>query len=67
VPVSAWAATPLTTVDQHVADMAGTAARMLLDLARGIDVPMTRVDLVTELVVRETTAPPPAPPPSPFV
>jgi LacI family transcriptional regulator len=59
VPVSAWAATPLTTVDQHVAVMAGTAARMLLDLARGIDVPMTRVDLVTELVVRETTAPPP--------
>ncbi|MEU4161488.1 substrate-binding domain-containing protein [Actinoplanes sp. NPDC026670] len=59
VPISAWAATPLTTVDQHIADMAGTAARMLLDLARGIDVPTTRIDLVTELVLRETTAPPP--------
>ncbi|GIE80783.1 transcriptional regulator [Actinoplanes philippinensis] len=59
VPMAAWAATPLTTVDQHVADMGGAAARMLLDLARGVDVPMTRVDLVTELIVRETTAPPP--------
>jgi DNA-binding LacI/PurR family transcriptional regulator len=61
VPMSAWAASALTTVDQHVAEMAGTATRMLLDLARGVDVPMTRVDLVTELVVRETTAAPPTP------
>jgi DNA-binding LacI/PurR family transcriptional regulator len=66
VPMAAWAASALTTVDQHVADMAGTAARMLLDLARGVDVPMTRVDLVTELVIRETTAPPASPsPPAP--
>ena len=56
VPMAEWSATPLTTVDQHVQDMAGTAARMLLDLARGVAVPMTRIDLVTELVVRESTA-----------
>ncbi|MEU4623494.1 LacI family DNA-binding transcriptional regulator [Actinoplanes sp. NPDC023801] len=67
VPMSAWAATPLTTVDQNLPDMGGTAARMLLDLARGVDVPMTRIDLVTELVIRETTAPPPPRPTlSPF-
>jgi LacI family transcriptional regulator len=33
---------------------------MLFDLARGADLPTSRVDLVTELVVRETTAPPAA-------
>ncbi|GGN73138.1 transcriptional regulator [Actinoplanes lobatus] len=58
VPMAAWAATALTTVDQHVQTMAGTAARMLLDLAQGAPVPMTRIDLVTELVVRESTAAP---------
>ncbi|SDT26295.1 transcriptional regulator, LacI family [Actinoplanes derwentensis] len=58
VEMTAWSATPLTTVDQHVREMAGTAVRMLLDLARGVPVPMTRVDLVTELIVRESTAPP---------
>jgi LacI family transcriptional regulator len=31
---------------------------MLVDLARGIEVPTTRIDLATELVVRESTAPP---------
>jgi LacI family transcriptional regulator len=38
--------------------MAGTAARMLLDLARGIELSTSRFDMVTELVVRESTAPP---------
>jgi DNA-binding LacI/PurR family transcriptional regulator len=38
--------------------MAGTAARMLLDLSRGAGPAATRVDLVTELVVRESTAAP---------
>jgi LacI family transcriptional regulator len=58
LPVAAWFGPALTTVDQHVPVMAGTAARMLLDLARGAEVPMTRIDLVTELIVRESTAPP---------
>jgi DNA-binding LacI/PurR family transcriptional regulator len=31
---------------------------MLLDIARGLEPPTSRIDLVTELVVRESTAPP---------
>jgi DNA-binding LacI/PurR family transcriptional regulator len=58
LPMSAWTDPALTTVDQPFRDMAETATRMVLDLARGADVPTSRVDLVTELVVRETTAPP---------
>jgi DNA-binding LacI/PurR family transcriptional regulator len=59
LPVAAWVGPALTTVNQPLRDMAGTAARMLLDLARGVDLATTRIDLVTELVVRESTAPPP--------
>lgn len=59
VPLAAWTGPALTTVDQPVRDMAGTATRMLLDLARGVDPVTSRVDLVTELVVRESTALPP--------
>nr|MDT0658993.1 LacI family DNA-binding transcriptional regulator [Micromonospora sp. DSM 115978] len=59
LPVAAWIGPALTTVNQPLQDMAGTATRMLLDLARGVDLPTSRVDLVTELVVRESTAPPP--------
>lgn len=58
VPMAAWTDPALTTVDQPIRDMAGTATRMVLDLARGDDLPTSRVDLVTELVVRESTAPP---------
>jgi LacI family transcriptional regulator len=58
LPVAAWTGPALTTVNQPLLDMAGTATRMLLDLARGVDLPTSRVDLVTELVVRESTAPP---------
>ena len=60
LPVSAWTDPALTTVNQPLRDMAETATRMLLDLARGADLSTSRVDLVTELVVRETTAPPEA-------
>lgn len=58
VPMAEWCGAPLTTVDQHIQVMAGTAARMLLDLAQGVAVPITRIELVTELIVRESTAPP---------
>jgi DNA-binding LacI/PurR family transcriptional regulator len=58
LPMAAWTGPSLTTVNQPLRDMAGTAARMLLDLARGVDLVTSRVDLVTELVVRESTAPP---------
>jgi LacI family transcriptional regulator len=58
VPVAAWLEPALTTINQPLRHMADTAARMLLDLARGVDLPTSRIDLVTELVVRESTAPP---------
>jgi DNA-binding LacI/PurR family transcriptional regulator len=58
LPLAGWTDPGLTTIDQPLRDMAGTAARMLLDLARGNELPTSRIDLVTELVVRESTAPP---------
>ena len=60
LPLAAWTDPALTTVNQPLRGMAGTATRMLLDLASGIEPALTRVDLVTELVVRESTAPPPS-------
>jgi DNA-binding LacI/PurR family transcriptional regulator len=57
--VAAWTDPALTTINQPLRDMAGTATRMLLDLARGVEPASTRIDLVTELVVRESTAPVP--------
>jgi LacI family transcriptional regulator len=57
--MAAWTGPGLTTVNQPLRDMAGIATRMLLDLAHGADLVTTRIDLVTELVVRESTAPPP--------
>ncbi|MBX7267336.1 LacI family DNA-binding transcriptional regulator [Micromonospora sp. Llam7] len=61
LPVSAWIGPALTTVNQPLRDMAGTATQMLLDLARGNALPTSRIDLVAELVIRESTAPPPHP------
>ncbi|GAA1037868.1 LacI family DNA-binding transcriptional regulator [Virgisporangium ochraceum] len=58
LPVGQWIGPALTTVNQPLRDMAGTATRMLLDLARGVEPATTRIDFVTELVVRESTAPP---------
>ena len=58
LPVAAWTGPALTTINQPLHHMADTAARMLLDLARGVHVPTSRIDLVTEMVVRESTAPP---------
>lgn len=58
LPVAAWTDPALTTIDQPLREMAGTAARMVIDLARGVDMPTSRVDLVTGLIVRESSAPP---------
>lgn len=56
LPVTAWIDPPLTTVNQPLREMAGIATRMLLDLAGGADLQTSRIDLVNELVVRESTA-----------
>ncbi|MEU1588225.1 LacI family DNA-binding transcriptional regulator [Micromonospora sp. NPDC005710] len=58
LPVSAWTDPALTTINQPLRDMAGIATQMLLDLTRGNPPATSRIDLVTELVVRESTAPP---------
>ncbi|RBM24313.1 LacI family transcriptional regulator [Streptomyces sp. PT12] len=53
-----WTVPPLTTVHQPLAAMAATAATMVVRLARGEPLTQTRVELATELVVRDSTAPP---------
>jgi LacI family transcriptional regulator, galactose operon repressor len=58
LPESRWASPPLTTIRQPLADMGTVAARTLLRLAAGKDIDSRRVELATELVPRETTAPP---------
>ncbi len=58
LPVTEWIGPALTTIHQPLQEMAATATRMVLSLARG-EVPTNqRIDLATELVVRESTAPP---------
>ena len=59
LPVVSWISPALTTVRQPLREMAATATRIVLDLAEGIPPANPRIDLATELVVRESTAPPP--------
>src|SRR5690554_793765 len=59
LPVTEWLAPPLTTVHQPLTEMASTATQILLRLARGEPVRNSRIDLATELVVRQSTPPPP--------
>ncbi|GAA2449440.1 LacI family DNA-binding transcriptional regulator [Actinomadura vinacea] len=56
--VSRWFSPPLTTVRQPLAEMGSLAARTLFRLARGETLETRRVELATELVLRESTAPP---------
>ncbi len=58
LPVAGWVSPPLTTIRQPLEQMAVTAARLVISLARGERPTETRVELATELVVRESTAPP---------
>ena len=58
LPVAPWVGPPLTTVRQPLVQMAVTAAELVLIMARGEQPPQTRVELATELVLRESTAPP---------
>ena len=58
LPMAAWIGPSLTTVNQPLRDMARAATQMLLDLTEGIQPATTRIDFVTELIVRESTAPP---------
>ncbi|GAB2961358.1 LacI family DNA-binding transcriptional regulator [Streptomyces pseudoechinosporeus] len=53
-----WTVPPLTTVHQPLAEMAATAATMVVKLSQGQSLAQTRVELATELVIRDSTAPP---------
>ena len=46
---------PLTTVRQPLAEMGRVAAEMLGDLIDGVPLRSNRVELSTELIVREST------------
>jgi len=58
LPVARWVSPPLTTVRQPLAEMGRAAAQMLDDLIDGLPLRTNRVELSTELIVRESTAPP---------
>jgi LacI family transcriptional regulator len=58
LPVARWISPPLTTVRQPLTEMGRTAAAMLGDLIDGKPLPTRRVELSTELIVRESTAAP---------
>ena len=58
LPIARWVSPPLTTIRQPLIEMAEAAAELVVGLARGDEPAQTRVELATELVVRESTAPP---------
>jgi LacI family xylobiose transport system transcriptional regulator len=58
LPVAPWVGPPLTTVRQPLVQMAVAGTRLALRLANGERPAQTRVELATELVIRESTAPP---------
>jgi LacI family transcriptional regulator len=58
LPEARWSPPPLTTVRQPLAEMGALAARTVLGLAAGETGGLPRVELATELVVRESTAAP---------
>lgn len=57
LPISRWFSPPLTTVRQPLSEMAALAVRVLLDADDATD-PVRRYELATDLIVRESTAPP---------
>ena len=58
LPVAQWVGPPLTTIRQPLFDMAVAAAELVLRMADGEAPAQPRVELATELVIRESTAPP---------
>jgi LacI family transcriptional regulator len=58
LPEVRWSSPPLTTVRQPLSEMGQLAARTVLRLAAGERIESLRVELATDLVVRDSTAPP---------
>ncbi|GIF84797.1 LacI family DNA-binding transcriptional regulator [Catellatospora bangladeshensis] len=58
LPEVRWSSPPLTTIRQPLAEMGMVAARTVLRLAQREKIESPRIELATELVVRDSTAPP---------
>ena len=58
LPEARWSSPPLTTVRQPLSDMGVLATRTLLRLARGEPVENPRIELATDLMVRDSTSSP---------
>jgi LacI family transcriptional regulator len=58
LPEARWSSPPLTTVRQPLSEMGTLAARTILRLAQGDEIESPRLELATELVVRDSTARP---------
>ncbi|MER5455285.1 LacI family DNA-binding transcriptional regulator [Micromonospora sp. NPDC002389] len=56
LPEVRWSSPPMTTVRQPLAEMGMLAARTVLRLAKGEKVESPRIELATELVVRDSAA-----------
>jgi LacI family transcriptional regulator len=59
IPQASWTTPRLTTVRQPLADMGRMAIRMIVDTARGNPPESRHIQLVTQLLVHDSTAPPP--------
>ena len=59
LPVARWVSPPLTTVRQPLAEMGRAAAQMLGEIIEGRPLRSRRVELSTELIMRESTGPVP--------
>ena len=64
IPQTSWTTPRLTTVFQPLADMGRMAVRMIVESARGNPPESRHIQLVTRLLVNESTAPPPLSVPS---
>jgi LacI family transcriptional regulator len=58
VELCQWVSPQLTTIRQPLTGMGIEATRMVIELARGGSIANHRVQLASELVVRESTAAP---------
>ena len=59
LPVARWVSPPLTTVRQPLAEMGRAAAQMLGEIIEDRPLRSRRVELSTELIMRESTGPVP--------
>jgi LacI family transcriptional regulator len=60
--IARWSSPPLTTVRQPLAEMGRLSVEMLGTIIEGLTPPSHQLELATELVVRDSTAPPCRPP-----